>query len=202
MRKVNQRMCISGLLMFVLITFMGFVPRPKTFMIDTDASSATWIGRSVAGQHSGTVYISSGELRVDEGKLSTGTVQVDLNSLTVSSMSDLQLNAQLTNRLKSKDFFDTYNHPLAMFKLASVWHESGNNYTVNGSLTIKGKTQAVRFPAIITHEKKQLSVIANVVIDRTKFNILSGSTDFVNAHGSTTIQNEFEIKLHLVAKRI
>jgi polyisoprenoid-binding protein YceI len=194
-------MYIAGLLMIVLVTFIRFAPRPKTFMIDTDASSATWVGRSVAGQHSGTVYVSSGELLVHNGKVSQGTVQVDVNSLTVSSMNDLQLNAQLTRRLKGKDFFDTYNHPLAMFRLASVWHESGSTYTVNGSLTIKGKTQLVRFPAIISREKKRLTVTATLVVDRTKFNILSGSPNFSKDPGTTAIHNEFEFNLHLVAKR-
>jgi polyisoprenoid-binding protein YceI len=201
MKKLIQKLFIPGLLMIVLVAFTGFTPRPKTFIIDTDASSATWIGRSVAGQHSGTVYISSGELLVNNGTVSTGTVQVDVNSLTVSSMNDLQLNAQLTNRLKSKDFFDTYNHPLAMFRLASVWHESEKTYTVNGSLTIKGKTQFVRFPAIISLDKKSLSVTARIVVDRTKFNIVSGSTDFFKDLGNTAIHNEFELSLNLIAKR-
>jgi polyisoprenoid-binding protein YceI len=200
MKKVTQLILISGLLI-VVITFTGFVPRPKVFKVDTDASSATWIGRSIAGQHSGTVYISTGELQVSNGKVSHGTVRVDVNSLTVSSINDPKLNAQLTGRLKGKDFFDTYNHPAAIFRLASVWHESGNTYTVNGSLTIKGKTQTVRFPSIINYDKKRLSFTANIVVDRTKFNIISNSTDFFTDLGNAAVHNEFELSLNLVAKR-
>jgi polyisoprenoid-binding protein YceI len=191
----------TSMLVMTVILFTGFAPKPKEYTINTDASSATWIGRSVAGQHSGTVYISSGELLVDNGKISRGTVRVDVNSLAVTSISNLKLNAQLTGRLKGKDFFDTYNHPVAIFRISSVRHESGSNYTVNGSLTIKGKTQSVRFPAIINHDKKQISVHATVMVDRTKFNITSGSTDFFNDLGDTAIHNEFEFTLHLVARR-
>lgn len=201
MKYVKQKMIIIGILLMTGILFTGVAPKPKEFTIDTDASSATWIGRSVAGQHSGTVYISSGELLVDNGKVSQGTVRVDVNSLTVSSISNLQLNAQLTGKLKGKDFFDTYNHPVALFRISSVHHESGSNYTINGSLTIKGKTQAVRFPAIISHDKKQLSVHTKVMVDRTKFNITSGSTDFYKDLGDAAIHNEFELTLFLVAKR-
>lgn len=183
------------------ILFTGFAPKPKVFTLDTDASSATWIGRSMAGQHSGTVYVSSGELLVDNGKVSRGTVRVDVNSLTVTSISNLQLNAQLTGKLKGKDFFDTYNHPTAIFRITSVKHESGSSYTVSGLLTIKGKTQSVQFPAIISHDKKLLSVHATVLVDRTKFDIISGSADFFKDPGETAIQNEFALTLHLVARR-
>jgi polyisoprenoid-binding protein YceI len=201
MNSAKRGVIATSMLVMTVILFTGFAPKPKEYTINTDASSATWIGRSVAGQHSGTVYISSGELLVDNGKISRGTVRVDVNSLAVTSISNLKLNSQLTGRLKGKDFFDTYNHPVAIFRISSVRHESGSNYTVNGSLTIKGKTQSVRFPAIINHDKKQISVHATVMVDRTKFNITSGSTDFFNDLGDTAIHNEFEFTLHLVARR-
>lgn len=201
MNSAKRGVIATSMLVMTVILFTGFAPKPKEYTINTDASSATWIGRSVAGQHSGTVYISSGELLVDNGKISRGTVRIDVNSLAVTSISNLKLNSQLTGRLKGKDFFDTYNHPVAIFRISSVRHESGSNYTVNGSLTIKGKTQPVRFPAIIHHDKKQISVHATVVVDRTKFNITSGSTDFFNDLGDTAIHNEFEFTLHLVARR-
>lgn len=201
MKNIKQQVIITSALALAVVLFTGFAPKPKEFTIDTDASSATWIGRTVTGQHSGTVYVSSGELLVDNGKVSQGMIRVDVNSLTVTSISNLQHNAHLTGRLKGKDFFDTYNHPAAIFRISSVQYESGSSYTVNGSLTIKGKTQPVRFPAIISHDKKQLSVHATVMVDRTKFNITSGSADFFKDLGDTAIQNEFELTLHLVARR-
>lgn len=196
-----RRQLLSIILLVVPILFSGFTPKPKIFTVDTDASSATWMGRTVTGKHSGTVYISGGELQLDNGKMVQGTVHVDVNSLTVNSIGNLQLNAQLTSRLKGKEFFDTYNHPAAHFRISSVQHESGNMHTVSGSLTIKGKTQAVKFPATIHYEKKQLGVWANIVIDRTKFNITSGSSDFFKDLGDAAIHNEFELSIHLVASR-
>jgi hypothetical protein len=60
MNSAKRGVIATSMLVMTVILFTGFAPKPKEYTINTDASSATWIGRSVAGQHSGTVYISSG----------------------------------------------------------------------------------------------------------------------------------------------
>lgn len=181
----------------VLIPALAFAPRPKTFIIDTDASSATWRWRAVSDHHSGTVYIASGELLTHNEEIKRGNVAVDMNSLTVSTVRDLQRNALVTGWMKGKEVFDTYNHPRVVFRLVSVWRESGNNYTLNGSLTIKGKTVPVRVPAVVSFQKKKIDITAQLIVDQAKFNLNPGSA----ASNTESSQNEFKLQLHLVAKR-
>lgn len=47
------------------------------------------------------------------------------------------------NHLKSPDFFDAENHPKLRFQSTSMKKTSGDNYTLAGNLTIKGKTNPV-----------------------------------------------------------
>jgi polyisoprenoid-binding protein YceI len=179
----------------VLTIFTGLAPKPKTFTIDTDASSATW--HLTPDQHSGMVFISSGELLADNTTIKNGTVHVALNSLTVSSINDLKHNAELTARLKGKYFFDTYNHPVVVFKLTSVRQESGSNYILNGSLIIKGKSQPVRVPAIVNFTKKKINLTAQLIITQAK----AGTSSSTDTTALKSTSNEFRLRLHLVAKR-
>ncbi|MET4080617.1 polyisoprenoid-binding protein YceI [Pedobacter sp. UYP30] len=50
------------------------------------------------------------------------------------------------NHLKSADFFDAENFSTADFKSTSV-EKDGNDYTVKGNLTIKGKTNPIKLTA-------------------------------------------------------
>lgn len=186
-----------GLLLLMLVT--GFAPSPKTFTIDTDASSATWRWYAKPGQYSGTLYVSSGQLLVDKARINGGYVQFDLSSLSVSTVRDLQENALLSGWLKGQEFFDTYNHPHAVFRLTSIWNKSGS-YTLNGSLTIRGKSQPVRIPATVLVEKKRIEISAELIIDETKFRFTGLPTDSLILRNAM-IENELRIRLHLVARK-
>lgn len=182
------RQLILGI--FLLSLLSGYAPAPKRFLIDTDSSSASWRWHSGKDQHSGMVFISSGELLSDQENITGGAIQVDMNSLSVSTIRDLQQNALLTRWLKGREFFDTYNHPVAVLRIASVWHEDGNRYTLNGSLTIKDKTIPVRVPASVNFEKKRIEITAQLIMHQTK-----PVTD------ANVGSEAFKLNLHLVAKR-
>ena len=52
---------------------------------------------------------------------------------------------QRDGHLKSADFFDAAKYPAMTFKSASFRKTTGNNYVLDGSLTIKGVTKKVTF---------------------------------------------------------
>lgn len=174
----------------ILILLTGSAPAPKTFTIDTDSSLATWRWHSGQEQHSGTVYISSGELLADNGSIKSGIVSVDLTSLSVSTVRDLQHNSRVTGWMKGREFFDTYNHPVAVLKIISVRHEADNRYTLNGSMTLKDKIQPVRVPVTFSFDKKKIEIFTHLIIDQLK----SGAVN-------ETVDDSFKLNLHLVAKR-
>ena len=79
------------------------VGNEKYFIIDTKESVVTWTGSSVHGKHEGYVYISKGELMIENGQLMGGAVEVDMNTLETEKH---RRKDGLINHLKSPDFFD------------------------------------------------------------------------------------------------
>jgi polyisoprenoid-binding protein YceI len=69
---------------------------------------------------------SGGEFTVAVASLSTGVEQRD-------------------GHLRSADFFDAENHPVATFTTTSIEARGGSSYAVTGDLTIRGMTREVTF---------------------------------------------------------
>ena len=59
------------------------VGNEKYFIIDTKESVVAWTGSRVKGKHEGYVYISKGELMIENGQLMGGTVEIDMNKFEV-----------------------------------------------------------------------------------------------------------------------
>lgn len=57
------------------------VGNDKYVIIDTKESVVAWTGSSVHGKHEGYIYISKGELMIENGQLMGGTVEVDMNTI-------------------------------------------------------------------------------------------------------------------------
>jgi polyisoprenoid-binding protein YceI len=183
--------------------FLAFIipPPASKFKVDTKASTLTWLGKKVTGQHTGTIGISSGEL-IGEGKsIKEGSFEIDVNSLTVTDIADPGSNAKLVGHLKADDFFGVSKFPKATFVISSISPKSGNDYTVKGKLTIKGKTNDIEFPAVITNDGKKVTANGKIVVDRTKFDIRYGSKTFFENIGDKAISDEFELTLKLVANQ-
>lgn len=108
---------------------------------------------------------------------------------------------KLVGHLSSSDFFDVAKYPTSTFKITSVT-KNGKNHIVKGDLTIKGKTQAVEFPAKIETTATSAKAEANMKIDRTKWDIKYGSGNFFKElTADKVINNDIEFVLKLVAKK-
>jgi polyisoprenoid-binding protein YceI len=199
--KINLNYVPLSLAAF--FAFLAFIipPPASKFKVDTKASTLTWLGKKVTGQHTGTIGISSGEL-IGEGKsIKEGSFEIDVNSLTVTDIADPGSNAKLVGHLKADDFFGVSKFPKATFVISSISPKSGNDYTVKGKLTIKGKTNDIEFPAVITNDGKKVTANGKIVVDRTKFDIRYGSKTFFENIGDKAISDEFELTLKLVANQ-
>ena len=100
--------------------------------------------------HYGTVKLLSGNLTFNGDQLAGGTFIMDMNSIDAEDMKgDPKLKKMLENHLKSDDFFDTARFPKAVFQIKTVkkLNSAADNYMISGSLTIKGITKTISFPA-------------------------------------------------------
>lgn len=171
----------------------------KAYTVDTKATTATWVGKKVTGQHTGGISISSGTIATDGKNITGGTFEFDMNSITCTDLTDKGYNEKLIGHLKGDDFFAVAKNPKAKFELTKVTLKSGNDYDVTGKLTIKGITNEITFPAMIKMDDKAVVTIAKIMVNRTKFDIKYGSASFFESIGDKAINDEFELDVNVVA---
>lgn len=176
-----------------------------TYKIDASASKIKWVGKKVTGEHAGYVSFKSGSINFDGKTVTSGNAVVDMNSITCSDLQPAQGGDKLVGHLKNGDFFDVSKHPSAEFKMTSISpianaKEGESNYKVKGSLTIKGITNPIEFPARIEVKDKVLVLRADVTFDRTKFDIKYGSASVVEGLGDKAIYDDVLFSMALVSR--
>ncbi|PWJ41071.1 YceI family protein [Sediminitomix flava] len=156
-----------------------------------------WTGSKVTGSHTGTVEFKESALKFEGEKLVGGSFVVDMTSLVDTDL-DGEYKQKLEGHLKSDDFFSVEKHPTSKFMITSVKDgAAANEYEVSGDLTIKGITKPVTFPAKVEIKDKEAVATANVVVDRTLYDIKYGSNSFFDNLGDKAIDNDFKLEVRL-----
>lgn len=176
-------------------------PKPSAkFVVNPQQTVLTWNAKKVTGEHSGVVPVTGGAIELANGAVKSGNFAINLANLAVTDVKDAGMNAKLVGHLKSDDFFSTEKHPNASFALTSVTAgKQAGSYTVKGNLTIKGITKPIEFPAAIVVTGNTLKASADIVVDRTQYDIRYGSKSFFENIGDKAIYDEFTLNLQLVA---
>lgn len=173
----------------------------ETYTADVTKSEIKWNGKKVTGEHYGKIKLDNASLTVENGNLTGGSFVVDMTSLTVDDITDPSTNQKLAGHLKSDDFFGVETFPKANFVITEVSKKDGDNYHVKGNITIKGKTEAIEFPAVIRTKGSEIDAKATVTINRAKFDVKYGSGSFFDNLGDKMIYDNFDLDIHLVATR-
>jgi polyisoprenoid-binding protein YceI len=71
---------------------------------------------------------------------------------------------------------------------------------VKGNLTIKGITHPLEFKATRMVDEDGAWFYANIVVDRSKYNVRYGSGSFFDNLGDKVIYDEFKLKVALLVK--
>lgn len=173
----------------------------QTYKVDASNSSVSWKGEKIGGSHEGTVNVSSGTLIMKDGMLSSGNFEIDMTSIANTDLQDAEYKAKLEGHLKSPDFFAVEDFPKAMLTTTKVVHQGGNNYKVVGKLTIKGIEKEIKFNAVVAGEGEQVVASADLVIDRSEYNVKYGSGSFFEGLGDNLIYDDFKLSIALTAKQ-
>lgn len=113
--------------------------------LTTDSTSnVAWKGTMLKMySHTGSLAISNGNFTVKNGKITAGKFTADLKTMVPTDSNyeatGKRTKANLVGHLSSPDFFDVANNPTANFEITGV---SEDGKTVNGNLTVRGKTNA------------------------------------------------------------
>lgn len=160
--------------------------------VEVKSSSVTWVGKKVTGQHNGTIDLKSGYFNMEGDQIIGGEFVIDMTSITVSDLKAGSGKEKLEGHLKSDDFFGVANHPTSKLVISSAL-KNGNTYTLSGDLTIKNITNPITFEMTMKGNEAK----ANVVIDRSKFDVRYGSGSFFDNLGDKTIYDDFELTVNL-----
>ena len=182
---------------------MLILPEGK-YMIDADASRIEWAGRNPSTTHMGIVDISTGVIEITNGTI-TGSVDIDMTTIHNINLEGDEMHPVLEAHLHSDDFFFTKLFPKAVFsvkraeRLDPGWLTTPN-YHVAGELNIRGVSADLAFDATIAHtENDSLIMEAHFDIDRTKWNVIYGSTRFFEYLGMHKVFDLISLQLRIIA---
>jgi polyisoprenoid-binding protein YceI len=174
-----------------------------TIDFDPASSNVKWHGKKVTGKHDGEIKIKSGKIVMNGKEIKSGDFVIDMTSISDQDLTDPEYNKKLITHLSSEDFFNVAKYPNATLKFKSAKSVEGfvgPTWDVTADLTIKDKTNEVKFPTVIKTKDGKTTATANITIDRTKWDIKYGSGKFFTGLGDKVISDEFKLDVALSTK--
>lgn len=164
-------------------------------------SNIQWWGyklaKTEASSHTGTLGLKSGNLVMKGSQVVGGNFVFDMKTINTTDLTG-EYKTKLDNHLKNGDFFEVDKYPTAAYTITSVKKGSDKNYPfiISGKLTIKGKTDAVSFPAKITNNKGVVSIVSNKFAwDRQKFDV-----SYKITMQDVLLKDDIDMQINLSAK--
>jgi len=166
---------------------------PGNYTADVEATKLTWVGRKISSGHDGTIDLKDGSLIIGADGQINGKFNIDMSSISVS---DLQGGGKksLERHLKNEDFFDVNNFPIATLEFSSRTEDIiANKLSLASELTVKNITNPLKFSAQIIEATPQLKIKADIVFDRSIYDVRYGSGKFFENLGDRLILDEVQI---------
>jgi len=155
------------------------------YTLDTSVSDVSWKGSmGNIKSHTGTFAVQSGGLNVEDDRV-IGGLNIDMNSVKSDS-------GGLDTHLKSADFFEVESFPISTFVITQL---AGNNLT--GDLTVKGITNEITLPVIISKTDNMVRLTGSFDFDRSKWDVRYGSSSFFDNLGNEAIDNIAPLSIDL-----
>jgi polyisoprenoid-binding protein YceI len=171
----------------------GVATADNIYSIDNTQSQITWTGREVStSSHYGTLDFVSGNFEISNGAIVNGEFIVDMTSINNQDMEG-DSKARLEGHLKSDDFFSVESYPTASISINSSELISDGKWNVSADLSIKGFTHPVNFEMISSEDGWS----ANLVFDRSKYDVRFRSGSFFENLGDKLIYDDIELSINL-----
>ncbi|RXP57901.1 YceI family protein [Lutibacter sp. HS1-25] len=186
-----------GILIFAIAFIaMSFTLVEENYTVDTASSKITWKGYKPTGDHSGTIMLKSGTIKMSAGKLKSGLFVADM-----SSIKDNDGSAKLEGHLKSADFFDVEAFETSKFEVTKTHHKAGKMH-ITGNLTIKGITKEITFEAAVVAKGNTVTLTSETFqVNRADYNVKYKSKSFFDDLKDKFINDEFDLQVTIVAKK-
>ncbi len=176
------------------------------YTVDAAASQVEWAGRNPNTRHIGTVDIAKGVIDIKDGTIS-GRVEIDMTTIHNINLEGDESHPVLEAHLQSDDFFFTKIFPKAIFTVKETkriepgW-VTAPNYHVSGELTLRGVSADLEFDATAASiEDGSFAIEAHFDIDRTRWNVIYGSTRFFEHLGMHKVFDLLSFQIRMIAVR-
>jgi polyisoprenoid-binding protein YceI len=164
-----------------------------SYTINPDQSIIVWTGREVTtSKHFGNIYFASGQFELKSGLISSGEFVVDMTTIDNQDLPE-DRRGRLEAHLKSDDFFSVESHPTALLSILSSESVADGKWMVSGELTIKTFTHPVEFEMSNSNDGWK----ANLVFDRSKYEVKFRSGSFFENLGDKLIYDDIELAINL-----
>ena len=186
--------------LILILSFFTLQLTPKEAIpVNTQKSTIAWEGGSATTTHNGLIGLKSGSLEISDGKLTGGTFEVDMTTITNLDVSEAY-RGKLENHLKSEDFFDAKAFPSAHLVIIKTTAENENRYRIVAELTIRNITKAIEFNATLSPIGNDYEATATFNFDRSEFEVKHRSGSFFMNLGDKLIYDDIKVEISLVTQ--
>ncbi|PKA84157.1 YceI-like domain-containing protein [Ulvibacter sp. MAR_2010_11] len=126
------------------------------------------------GGHNGTISFKEGHLIKTKDVLTGGSFIIDMHSIVNLDIEKEEGKKDLVEHLKNEDFFDVKLYPTAKLVITDVFYHDSTHLEIKADLTIKGKTNPIKFQAEVNYEKLQMTT--RFKINRTLWGVIYSSS--------------------------
>jgi len=137
--------------------------------ISPENSKIEFTGSKVTGSHEGGFKKFSGTINLVSDKPELSSVNVDIETASIYANVD-----QLTQHLKTPDFFDVEKFPKATFastKIEPNTAAGADSFNVTGDFDLHGVKKSITFPATINVDSDEVEVKSEFSINRKDFGV-------------------------------
>ena len=133
-------------------------------------STITFQIKNLGFNTGGSIGGLKANIQFDPANLGSSVIEASADVNTINTDNDSR-----DEHLKSDSYFDAAKYPEIIMKSVSIKHKSGDNYTGQFNVTMKGKTQLIDVPFMYTVTGATTSFKGILKLKRTDFNIGSSS---------------------------
>lgn len=202
MKKIG--LLFAGFALTLANVLAGGPVAKEKYKIDASKSTVKWTAKSATGGHFGKVQIANGGFEYDGKSFFSGTVVMNMTSISVDDLEDASRKERLTNHLKNDDFFAADKFPEATLVISgSKPGKSAGQLEITGNLTIKGITKPVSFPVSVKGAGSNLEAEGTITIDRIEYDIKYRSKHVLDpsALANRLIHDEFTLDFKVAASK-
>jgi polyisoprenoid-binding protein YceI len=156
--------------------------------LDAAKSTIVAISRQMSVPVQGSFTTFSAQIDFDPAKPAGGSAKITVDT----SSYDLG-DATYNDSVRGPEWFDAKAFPQATFVSTAIAPTGPNQYRVNGNLTIKGHTQNVAVPVVLTQQGATQTFDGTLPIHRRAFEIGTGEWK-----DTSIVADEVLIKFHIV----